>query len=149
MEIKEVNSKNSLAVRLTTSFSELPKVIGNVYGEIMEYMSRKGLKLSGYPYVLYHNMDMDNLDIDIGWQTEEDDPGDGARIRQSKIPGGRVVYALHTGPYATLEKTYEQVMAFIDKNGLKTQEWMYEVYLNSPENTPESELKTEIYFPLS
>ena len=48
-----------------------------------------------------------------------------------------------------MENTYNKVMAFIKEKEIKTTEWMYEVYLNSPENTPEEELKTEIYFPIS
>ncbi|KMQ52312.1 transcription activator, effector binding protein [Chitinispirillum alkaliphilum] len=147
MEIRDVKEQKALAVNLTTPFSELPNVIGKVYGEIMEYMGRKEIPIKGFPYVLYHNMDMDNLKIDIGWQIDQDDEGEG-RIKQTVIPAGKVVYAMHTGPYSTLEKTYNEVMDYMEKEGIKTEEWMYEVYLNSPENTPEDQLKTEIHFPV-
>ncbi|NLG18555.1 MAG: GyrI-like domain-containing protein [Fibrobacter sp.] len=147
MEIKSVKDQNALVVRLTTPAWELPKVIGEVYGELMAYMGRKGIKDMGMPFVLYHNMDMNALDVEIGWQINEKDSGEG-RIKGRVVPGGKVVYALHTGPYSTMENTYKKVMAFIGEKGIKTAEWMYEIYLNSPENTPEEELKTEIYFPI-
>ncbi len=147
MEIRNVEDRNSLSIRLTTAGSELPGRIGECYGEIWAYMSRKGIKAIGMPFVLYHNMDMNNLDVDIGWQIEQDDPGEG-RIRQMVVTGGEVLYAMHAGPYSALEDTYREVMAYIGENKIKTAEWMYEIYLNSPEDTPEENLKTEIYFPI-
>lgn len=148
MEIRNTVDQKALVVRLTTRASELPRVFGEAYGEIMAYMGRKGINLSGRAFALYHNTDMENLDIEIGWTIDQDDSGEG-RIKFRVIPGGKVVYALHKGPYSTLENAYNKVMAFIKEKGIKTTEWMYEVYLNSPENTPEEELKTEIYFPIS
>lgn len=147
MEIRNTVDQKALVVRLTTRASELPRVFGEAYGEIMAYMGRKGINLSGRAFALYHNTDMENLDIEIGWTIDQDDSGEG-RIKFRVIPGGKVVYELHKGPYSTMENAYNKVMAFIKEKGIKTTEWMYEVYLNSPENTPEEELKTEIYFPI-
>ncbi|HLV30211.1 MAG TPA: GyrI-like domain-containing protein [Chitinispirillaceae bacterium] len=147
MQLKDTKETKTLSIRLTTSVSELPKIIGEAYEEIMAYMQHEGVQCSGYPYVLYHNMDMNNLDVDIGWPVQHDANGEG-RIKPSTIPGGKVLFATHKGPYSTLENTYKEVMAYIEKNGIKTTEWMYEMYPNSPQDTPPEELITEIYFPV-
>lgn len=147
MQIKETDELKTLMIRLTTSVSELPKVIGEAYKDIMDYMQSSGIQCSGYPYVLYHNMDMNNLDIDIGWPVQQFDNGNG-NIKPSTIPGGKVLFETHTGPYSKLEDTYKKVMEYIKEKGIKTTEWMYEMYPNSPLDTPEDKLITEIYFPV-
>ena len=113
----------------------------------MGYLQRQGLEMSGYPFVLYHNSDMEALDAEAGFSVDRVVPGEG-RVQPGTIPGGKVLSAIHTGPYTTLEKTYSPVMAHIEKKGLKVTDWMYELYLNSPEDTPENQLQTEICFPL-
>ena len=148
MEIRNVEEKKTLAVNLTAPASELPNVIGEVYGEIGAYLGRKGIEMTGAPYVLYRNMDMDALDLEIGFPAGGNDQGEG-RIKPSRLPAGRVVTAIHKGPYKELEKTYEKVMAYIAAEGVKTTEWMYESYLNSPMDTAEEELLTELFFPLA
>ena len=54
---------------------------------------------------------------------------------------------IHVGPYSELERTYTPLMKHIEDQKLSVTEWMYEVYLNSPEETPEAELQTEVCFP--
>lgn len=147
MEIKTIEPTKSLAISVTIPAENLSQTIGALYGEIGAYMQRKGITMSGAPYVLYHNMDMQALQIEAGFPVAEEAEEEG-RIRMSGIPGGKFVHCIHTGPYAELEKTYEKVMAFIKEKKLETKEWMFESYINSPENTPPEELKTELWFPL-
>ncbi|TVR67749.1 MAG: AraC family transcriptional regulator [Spirochaetaceae bacterium] len=147
MEIKETREQKTVTIRTTTSIAELPATIGAVYGELMEFLRQHGLAMSGYPFVLYHNSDMDALDVEAGFPVDRVVSGAG-RVKPGVIPGGPVLSAIHTGPYTTLEKTYIPVMEHIKKEDLKVTEWMYELYLNSPEDTPEDQLKTEICFPL-
>lgn len=147
MEIKETKELNTAMVRLITPAGELPNVIGGAYGEIAAYMENKGMAFAGPPFVIYHNMDMEALDVEIGFPVARVIEGEG-RVKPGKIQGGRVASAMHTGPYETLENTYTELMDFVKEKGLTACEWMYETYLNSPEDTAIEDLKTEIFFPL-
>ncbi len=147
MEVKETTEQKTAMVRTTASLAELPGVIGVAYGEIMGVMQRQGFQMSGYPFVLYHNEDMEALDVEIGFPVDRVVTGEG-RVGPGTIPGGTVLSEVHTGPYRTLEKTYIPMMDHIKKEGLNVTDWMYELYLNSPEDTPEDDLRTEICFPL-
>ncbi len=147
MEIKETQEQQTIVVRTTTSLEGIPATLGSIYGELMEYLQRNGLTITGYPFVLYHNADMAALDIEAGFPVGTVVSGEG-RVQPGSIPGGKVLSAIHIGPYSTLEKTYTPVMEHIKKEGLQVTEWMYEVYLNSPEEVSEDQLETEICFPL-
>lgn len=67
------------------------------------------------------------------------------------IAGGEYAVTLHQGPYQNLEKTYAQIMGeWLPRSGREASPApCFEVYLNSPQNTPPEELLTEIHLPLA
>jgi effector-binding domain-containing protein len=145
MDIVELKERTTLSVRYRTPAAALAASIGPAYGEIAAYMGRNGIPFAGPPFAMYYNMDMDDLDVEIGFPVEQAWPGDG-RVKPGKLPGGKMASATHIGPYATIEKTYNELTAFVGKKGLATETFMYEEYLNSPEDTPPEKLATTIYF---
>ena len=147
MEIVEKRPQDTLSVRYRTPAKELPKTMGPIYGEIAAYMARNGIPYAGPPFAMYYNMDMDDLDVEIGFPVVKAAAGEG-RVKASSLPGGRVATAKHVGSYESIEKTYNQLMAFVAKEKLEVESFMYEEYLNSPEDTPADKLETNIYFPL-
>lgn len=147
MEIKKVEKLKTLMVRTVAPASTLPVLMGEVYGELGAYMGRKGIAFAGPPYAMYYNMDMDALDVEMGFPVSVDAEGEG-RITAGEIPGGTVASAVHKGPYDKLMDTYNILMAFVRENGLETTEWMYEFYLNSPAEVKPEDLETEICYPL-
>lgn len=146
MEIIELKERPTAAVRFRTPVNELPQVMGTVYGEIAGYMGKKGIQFAGPPFAMYYNMDMNNLDVEIGFPVAERIEGEG-RVQPGTLPGGPAATAKHVGPYATIEGTYNALTAFVKEKGLVAdEECMYEEYLNSPEETPPEKLATNIYF---
>ena len=145
MEIKEVEQQNSLMVRLTTPVSKMSDVMGEVYQELAGYMGKKGIEFAGPPYAMYYNMDMEALDVEIGFPVNLSDTGE-ERIKPGCIPGGKIATTIHTGPYGKMEETYEKLMAYVKEKQLDVHEWMYEYYLNSPLEVKPEELQTQICF---
>jgi effector-binding domain-containing protein len=95
----------------------------------------------------YFNMDMQDLDLEIGFPVEQAISGKGD-IQASEIPAGKQVSCLHTGPYSKVEPAYNAMMEWVPANGYTATGVSYEFYLNDPEQTPENELLTKIVFPL-
>ena len=62
--------------------------------------------------------------------------------------GGRVVRAMHVGPYTELQETYTIIYAFVVAHNLEANGRSWETFVSDPGNTPEDELKTEIYYPV-
>ena len=139
--------KLALMIRTRTSVQDMPSILGICYAEIIQYIKEKGAKEPMESFVRYYNMDMSNLDIDIGFTVLEKLPDKG-RIKMSSIKEGKYAIALHEGPYDTLNKTYDNLNAFVKKQGYETETWVYEVYLNNPMDNPGDPPRTQIYFPL-
>lgn len=130
---------------MTSPVSKLPEVLGSAYAEITAFAGKQGYKLEGTPFVMYYNMDMNNLDIEAGFPVSGSIEADG-RIKPSVIPGGEKAVAIHKGPYNTLEKTYTALSNWLQQQGRIPEEFMYEEYLNSPDEVKPEELLTKIYF---
>ena len=136
----------ALAVRTTTSVGELPRLIGETFQQIAEYLGEVGVLPAGTPYVCYFNQDMEHLDVEIGFPVGSRLAGQKS-LQDSVIPQGKLVTVIHRGPYQTLSETYAEVGEWISAQGLTPVGPVYESYLNGPEFPPE-ELLTQIGFPV-
>ena len=144
-EVKEQKVQHVLSIRKITSVQNLPIVLGEVYMKIMQYMGELGEKPTGAPYAAYFNMDMQNLDVEIGFPVVKKLPEKGD-IRPSEIPAGKYAGCIHTGPYSEIEPAYNILTKWVDDNGYEPSGIAYEFYLNDPEKTPPDKLQTQILF---
>jgi effector-binding domain-containing protein len=142
-----MKEKLALMIRKITSIQNMPSVLGACYGEIIQYVNEIGAKEPIESFVIYHNMDMSNLEIDIGFTVPEKLPDKG-HIKMSSRRAGKYATALHEGPYDTLTDTYNELTAFVKEKELEIEDWVYEVYLNNPMDNPNEPPRTIIYFPL-
>ena len=140
------NEQPCIAVRETTSVAKLPQIIQESFGLLMQYMEQTGELLAGMPYVCYNNMDMENLDVEIGFPVSKKLPDDGS-VQASSISAGKQVKCMYLGPYEAMEPLYHEMAAWIDKNGLKPSGKVYELYYNGPECAPDL-LLTEVIMPI-
>ena len=147
MEIKDMKEKLALMIKKNTSIQNMPSVLGTCFGEIIQYVKEIGAKEPIESFVIYHNMEMSNLEIDIGFTVPDKLPDKG-HIKMSSIRAGKYATALHEGPYDTLTNTYNELTAFVQEKGFEVENWVYEVYLNNPMDNPEEPPRTVIYFPL-
>jgi effector-binding domain-containing protein len=146
-ELKEQPAQPTLVVRTRTSVQEFSQVLGATYGAIAQYLGAQGEFPAGPPFVAYHNMDMSDLDVEIGFPVSREMPGQGD-IQPGEIPGGQFAACLYTGPYEQIEEPYEALAQWIEENGHEPTGISYEMYLNDPQETPPEELQTQILFPL-
>jgi effector-binding domain-containing protein len=146
-ELLDRPAQLTLAIRTRTPVQNLPQVVGQAYGAIMQYAGSLGIQPCGAPFVAYHNMDMDDLDMEIGFPFAQELAGHG-NIQAGEIPGGKAVVCMHVGPYDQLGGAYEALQKWVEANSYTPTGVAYEFYLNDPQTTPASELQTEVVFPL-
>ena len=144
-EVKERETQPSMSIRTRASVQDLPQVLGKSYGAIAQYVGELGAYPAGPPFVVYYNMDMQNLDIEIGFPVSKKLP-DKAEIKPSEIPAGKYASCLYTGPYNEIEPAYNALTQYMNDNGYESTGIAIEVYLNDPSQTPPQDLKTEILF---
>lgn len=136
-----------LSIRRRTSVQNLPQVLGESYGKIAAYLGELGANPVGAPFTAYYNMDMQDLDIEIGFPVTHTLPSRG-EIQASEMPAGKYAACLYTGPYQDIGPAYEALTKFVQENGVQPSGVAYEYYLNDPTETPPQELMTQIVFPL-
>lgn len=136
-----------LSIRTHSRVEDLPILIGKSYEEIMVYLQELGGQPAGVPFVAYYNLDMQNLDIEIGFPVAKALAGKG-EVQPSEIPEGLFATTLYTGPYDQMPPAYEALTEFVKANGYEPTGVAYEYYLNGPADTSPEGLQTRILFPL-
>jgi len=146
-EIREQVAQPTLSIRVRTPITNLPSLLGESYGKIAEYLAELGEEPAGAPFTAYYNMDLQDLDVEIGFPVAKflDSKDD---IQANEVPGGKVGYALHTGRYGVIAPAYDALTQFVKEQGYEPTGVSYEFYLNDPEETPQEKLQTQIIFPL-
>jgi effector-binding domain-containing protein len=92
-------------------------------------------------------MDMQDLDIEIGFTFAQELGGEG-EVLAGELPGGKAAGCLHVGPYDQVGAAYQALQKWMEANGHTPSGVAYEFYLNDPQSTPAAELQTQVVFPL-
>lgn len=73
-----------------------------------------------------------------------------AEMRGETLKAGTVARLRHKGPYAELPNAYRQLYGWLVANGREAADAPpFEIYLNSPQQTPPPELLTDVCLPLA
>ena len=146
IELLRTAEQPALTIRTRTSADRLPMVIGQGFGQLAAQLGALGEHLAGMPFVAYHNMDMTDLDVELGFPVADPLAGSGD-IRYTPVPGGLRAFCMCLGPYSAMKPVYDEMAAWISANGYTPSGSAYEVYYNGP-GTPEEHLLTQIVMPL-
>ncbi len=146
-EVKELPVQHTLTVRTRTAMENLPQILGESYGAIMAYLGELGENPIGAPFVIYYNLDMQDLDVEIGFPVSKKIV-DKDNMKASEIAAGKYGTAVHVGPYDTMEPSYELLNQWIKDNGYEVEGLAIELYLNDPREVGPENTLTEIQFPL-
>ncbi len=147
VEVKDQPAQPVLSVRTRASADQLPMLCGKWFGEIMTYLGAIGEYPAGPPFSAYYNMDMQNLDVELGFPVAKALPAKD-EIKPGEIPAGKIASYLYVGPYGDCGPAYELVTKYITENGYTPTGVAYEYYLNDPNAIPHEEPQTLIVFPL-
>ncbi|HAG11389.1 MAG TPA: AraC family transcriptional regulator [Desulfotomaculum sp.] len=147
IELKEQNLQPILFIKAKTSLEGLQKIIGESYTKIIAYLTELGEQPAFAPFTAYYNLDMQNLEVELGFPVAKQLPGK-EEILSGQIPPGRVISCVYKGSYAGMEKLYTEMFEWIAEHGYEFLGVFYEYYLNSPMEVPESELLTRIDLPI-
>ncbi|HSA35948.1 MAG TPA: GyrI-like domain-containing protein [Methanomassiliicoccales archaeon] len=146
--IEMVNTKETtaIAIRKKVKVSEIPAVMGSMFGELYPHLG-KDVRCAGPPFALYHSWEGEMMDMEVGFPIV----GKGVEagnVRTIKLPAVRAAMAMHIGPYDKLMDTYNEMMGWMKVNGHQPASFMWEEYLNSPQEVPPSQLMTRLYWPV-
>jgi effector-binding domain-containing protein len=147
--VTDRSAQDTAVVRERVPVDELPQFFGRALHQAMTFLQAQGHHPVGPPIALYHGMPDGSVDVEAGFPVEAPiTPGEG--VTPGRLPGGRIVEAVHVGPYDAMEATYGEVMAWMSERRLTPAEEMWEVYLTDPDARPDpATWETRICWPVT
>ncbi|MBM4241039.1 MAG: GyrI-like domain-containing protein [Euryarchaeota archaeon] len=147
IEEKMVEEKQVTYIFATGPYDQLPALFGEVVGWVM----MKGLQIVGPPFGIYYNspeeVSPEELIYEVGIPFVGEAQEEG-KIKIKKIPAQLVLSAMHKGPYDKVGPVFAALAEYAFKNGYEIVGAPTEIYLSDPNEVPESELLTEVQFPV-
>jgi len=143
-EVIERPAQLTIGIHTHSPVQDLPQLIPQSYQIIAEYLGQLGQNPSGAPFAAYYNMDMQNLDVEIGFLSASKVAGKGS-IQPGSMPGGKAASCLHVGPYSTIGNAHDALHRWVAEKGYESVGVYYEIYLNNPADTPPDALQTQIF----
>jgi effector-binding domain-containing protein len=147
-EIVEVEPQQAAVIRAEVPMAELPSVFDRGFHAVMAAVAEQGLAVTGPPFGFYPSLPGDTVEVAVGFPVSGPVAPAG-EVTGMELPGGRAVQAVHVGPYDTLERTYGELMAWVQGQGLRLATGMWESYLSDPAAEPDpATWRTQITWPL-
>ncbi len=148
-EIVELEDQETLAVRGDVPVAGLPEFFGNAFTAVWAAAQEAGVDIAGPPFGFYPSMPTDTVVVEAGAPVSAPVETSG-EVHRLVLPGGRAVVAVHVGTFDTLKKSYTELQAWMDENGLVPSAGMWECYLSDPAVEPDpSTWRTQIVWPIT
>lgn len=136
VEVADRADTLTAGVRKTVPMEGLTDFFSHAFSETMRVITAQGVAPSGPPFGKYYGMPGATVDIEAGFPVTAPVAPDG-EVVPGKLPGGRVVEALHVGPYDTMAQTYAVIEGFFAARGWTPGDVMWESYLSDPRAEPD------------
>jgi effector-binding domain-containing protein len=126
--------------------------MGRLIGELMGWVMKRGVKTEGPPFAVYYSSPDDmargemQFEVGIAFVGEAQEEG---TIRIKTFPAQNVLSAIHKGPYNQIAPVYAALMEYATNNGYEVIGPPMELWLTNPMEVAESELLTEVRFPVA
>lgn len=135
-----------LSIRTRTTSHDLSMLIGASCKRLLAYLDELHTHMTDVFFVAYHNLDVVNLDVEIGVSVAREFPGS-ASIQAGHLPEGLVAFSFYQGPYQDIAPFYDDMQEWIGQNGYARKGAYYEYYYNGPPYH-ERHWLTKVLFPI-
>jgi effector-binding domain-containing protein len=148
-QLLRTNEQLTSVIHLLVPRSEISIVMGPAITEILSALAAQQTAPSG-PCFSYHlQRPTDIFDFEVGFPVSQAITPIG-RVKMSKLPAANIARATYQGNYAGLAAAWGEFCAWLDSEGLKPQESLWEYYLVGHETSSDpNEWRTELNRPLS
>jgi effector-binding domain-containing protein len=144
---KKLGKRQVAYITYKGSYEEVPVLMGEIVGFIMA----KGLQIMGPPFGIYFNspqeVPIEELMYEVGMPFAGEAKEEG-RIKIKTEPEQLVLSTVYKGPYSGCGAAIGALAQYAYKNGYEIIGPPMETYISDPNETPESELITEMCFPV-
>jgi effector-binding domain-containing protein len=147
-QVTQSVARSAAVLHLSIPRSEIRKVMGPGYGEVMDAVKAQGMTPAG-PWFTHHlRVDPDTFDFEIGVPVSRPIAPAG-RVKPGTLPATRVARTVFHGTYEGLGEAWGQLMSWIESAGHTPGPDFWEVYTVGPEgNADPKAWCTELNRPL-
>ncbi|MGI9543299.1 MAG: SRPBCC family protein [Cyclobacteriaceae bacterium] len=129
--------------------AEIGPKMGQLFGELMAYVTEHKLEMAGMPLTVYPKFDETGIDMECALPIKNATEVDGDRIAYKEINADKVVKGVHIGDYQQLQTSHNEVNKYIANNALSIAGDPWEIYVTDPgEVTDTSQWVTHIFYPV-
>lgn len=136
ISLKQEPEHYTLTVRKTIDFMmEYSDFADEVLETTSAYIKGLGVLPIGGPVTCFHNMELEELDVEMGWQIVKpiEDKGE---MKCRHVLTGKVVSAIDLGPYEEQDPTLLEIFDWINEQKLEPQGPITYCYLNDTQRPP-------------
>ena len=147
IELKTVKKHQVAFISYKGNYGKIPEILGKV----VEFLMRRNMQIQMPVYGAYFNSPHEVPPEELEWEVgaaflgETEPEGD---IKIKKVPEHEAVSTVFKGSYGEAASVYGSLFEYAAKNNLQIEGPVEEIYLNSPDEVQESELLTEVQFPV-
>lgn len=147
-QIVQTQAQQTAFIHLVLPPQEMPQVMDAVINELIGAIAAQDAGPAG-PLFTYHRRCLsDTLDLEVGFPVSKPIAPAG-RVQPGQVPAARVARTTYRGGYEGLGNAWSEFMCWIEDNGHRSAETLWERYVAGPETgTDASQWQTELNRPL-
>ncbi len=147
-QIIQTTAQRTALIHLILSREEMPKVFGACVGELIAGIQAQGIQPAGPVFTHHLRRPADTFDFELCVPVATPVAAAG-RIKPGEWPSMRVARTAYYGPYEGLPEAWGEFMDWIEANGHREAEDLYECYVTGPHLDPDpATWRTEFSRPL-
>lgn len=148
ISLQTIEPQPILAITRRVALSDLPTALGECLPAVFTHCQRNGIAMAGPPFSRYSEMGVGAVTVQAGIPVAAAAASED-NILADTLPGGRVVTAVHIGPYDKLPMTHAAMERWLGEQGLRAAGSPWESYLTDPGEVPDpSQWQTLVFYPV-
>lgn len=149
-QVTERAAQPVASIRVKVKVSEISKQLAILLPEVGKHLNAVGAMPAGAPFTRYHTDDGVDVEIEAGIPVQKPfAESDKNRVKNSELPGGKVVTGWHVGPYDKLPGAHAALAAHLAAQQLKARGGVFEIYWTDPGMVPDpSKWRTQLFAPI-
>jgi effector-binding domain-containing protein len=147
--VVRTDAQRAAVIRITVAREEIQNVMGPGIGEVMATVQAQGLTPAGPVFSHHLKMDPKVFDFEVGVPVSAPVKPTG-RVKPGELPAATVARTVYRGPYEGLGSAWAEFGKWIDAEGHKTADDLWESYVSGPESSPDpANWQTQLNRPLA
>jgi effector-binding domain-containing protein len=147
--ISKSTAQPAAVIHLAIPREKMRTEFGPALEEILTILSAQFVEPAGPAFAHHFKMTPGQFDFEVGFPINGTITNEG-RVRLSELPAReRVAHTIYHGSYEGLGEAWGAFTAWINAQGVKQAEDLWEIYAHGPESEPNpANWRTELYRPL-